>query len=91
MLVLFVSVQSIDLQSVLFLITCHANVNAAMQDKSDMTPLHVAATSDQACSHCTGIFHFIRCVSNFLVGAFLEKRVDYSHGFSSLFFKDHLN
>ena len=44
---MFYLVQATDLQSVLFLITCHANVNAAMQDKSEMTPLHVAATSDQ--------------------------------------------
>ena len=43
----FVLVQSIDLQSVLFLLTCRANVNVRMQDKSDMTPLHVAALTAQ--------------------------------------------
>ena len=34
-----------------------------------------------------GFFGTLKELSDFLVGAFLKKRVDYSHGFSSVLFQ----
>lgn len=39
---LHVAVQNSDIESVLFLISVHANVNSRVQDASKLTPLHLA-------------------------------------------------
>lgn len=39
---LHIAIQKGDIESVLFLISVHANVNSRVQDSSQLTPLHIA-------------------------------------------------
>lgn len=39
---LHIAIQKGDIESVLFLISVHANVNSRVQDSSQLTPLHLA-------------------------------------------------
>ena len=39
---LHLAIQKADIESVLFLISVHANVNSRVQDSSQQTPLHLA-------------------------------------------------
>ena len=71
---LHIAIQKGDMESVLFLISVHANINSRVQDSSQMTPLHLAVVAGAEMISRNLVNFFINQTCSFLasVGNLLQ-------------------